>query len=104
MAASVASIEIVHSRNVAEELGLPQNEPTSLGVDNSGAVDIAHDPMHRGRTMHIERRHLKVRELVANGIISVHKVHTDDNVSDIFTKALNGKRFKLLRGFLMSAP
>lgn len=101
MAASTAAIEIVFLRNALEELGLGQSVPTELGVDNSGAVDIAHDPMHRGRTMHIERRHLKVRELVASGIIKVHKVHTDDNLADFFTKALNPRRFARLRDQLM---
>ena len=61
--------------------------------DSSGAIRV--------HTMHIERRHLKVRELVASGIIKVHKVHTDDNLADFFTKSLNPRRFARLRDQLM---
>ena len=103
MAASTAGIEVIYHRNVLEELLLEQSSPTPLGVDNSGAVDIAHDPMHRGRTMHIERRHLKIRELVSDGAVKVYKISGDDNLADIFTKALNPRRFELLRSALMTA-
>ena len=59
--------------------------------------------MHRGRTMHIERRHLKIRELVSDGAVKVYKISGDDNLADIFTKALNPRRFELLRSALMTA-
>ena len=101
MAASTAAIELVFMRNVLEELRLPADDATRLGVDNSGAVDIAHDPMHRGRTMHIERRHLKVRELVSRGIIDVYKEPGETNIADIFTKPINPKRFRQLRDRIM---
>ena len=101
MAASTAAIELVFVRNVLEELRLPADDATRLGVDNSGAVDIAHDPMHRGRTMHIERRHLKVRELVSRGIIDVYKEPGETNIADIFTKPINPKRFRQLRDRIM---
>ena len=101
MAASTAAIELVFVRNVLEELRLPVDGATRLGVDNSGAVDIAHDPMHRGRTMHIERRHLKVRELVSRGIIVVYKEPGETNIADIFTKPINPKRFRQLRDRIM---
>ena len=95
---------MIHQRNILEEMGLQQRDPTTLHVDNSGAVDIAHDPMHRGRSMHIERRHLKIRECVSNGVVAVHKIHTDKNLADLFTKALNPRRFRLLRDMMMSPP
>ena len=103
MAASTAAVEIVYLRNVLDELGLSQEAATRLGVDNSGAVDIAHDPMHRGRTMHIERRHLKVRELVAKDIVAVYKINSTEHLSDQVTKALNPRRFRELRSALLSA-
>eukprot|EP00962_Isochrysis_galbana_P010487 scaffold2899_cov106-Isochrysis_galbana.AAC.4 len=40
------------------------------------------------RSRHITRRYLKVREYVADGIIAVRRVPTDDNTADIFTKPL----------------
>ena len=35
---------------------------------------------------HIELKHLFVQQLAHNGIISIHKVGTLDNIADVFTK------------------
>ena len=51
--------------------------------------------------MHIERRHLKVRELVSRGIIDVYKEPGETNIADIFTKPINPKRFRQLRDRIM---
>ena len=42
----------------------PSVSPTSLKVDNQGAIDLAYNPEHHQKTKHIERRHFYVRELV----------------------------------------
>ena len=58
--------------------------------------------MHRGRTMHIERRHLKIRELVSDGAIKVYKIPGDDNLADIFTKALDKTKFLKCRDYILT--
>jgi hypothetical protein len=40
------------------------------------------------RTRHIERRYLKIRELIDSGHIEVKYVNTNDNTADVLTKAL----------------
>ena len=50
---------------------------------------------------HIERRHLKVRELVSRGIIDVYKEPGETNIADIFTKPINPRRFQQLRDRVM---
>ena len=97
MAMSTAALEIVHHRELAAEMGLPQTEATPLYGDNTAAIDVAHDAMHRGRAMHIERRHLKVRELVAKQLISATWVATQGNEADILTKAMSAAKFVTLR-------
>ena len=62
-----------------------------LFVDNSGAVDMSKDYVANNRTRHIERRHLKIRELVQRSIIDTQWIKTDDNVADIFTKYLEDR-------------
>ena len=61
--------------------------------DNKGAIDISQDYISNERTKHIERRHLKIRELVQNSIVKVKYVSTHLNVADIFTKPLDKKLF-----------
>ena len=46
-------------------MGEDMSEPTVLYVDNLGAVALSKDLKSCQRSRHIERRYLKVRELVA---------------------------------------
>lgn len=61
---------------------------------------MAKNPALHGRTKHIELRHHFIRELVANGEIILKFCNTESRVSDIFTKALSGKRHMYLRSLL----
>ena len=51
---------------------------------------------------HIERRHLKIRELVQRAIIDTKWIATDDNVADIFTKYVGRDKFKKFRNDLLN--
>jgi len=62
--------------------------PTVLYVDNSGAVELSKDLKSCKRSRHIERRFLKVRELVAQGHIVVKYCPTEENHADVLTKGL----------------
>ena len=90
---------IVQQVDQLAELGHIVDGPTDMYVDNKGVIDISQDYLANERTKHIERRHLKIRELVADSIVSVEQVPTRDNVADIFTKAFTRgeKRGPLLR-------
>ena len=80
-----------------------ENEPELL-VDNKSAIDVAYNPEHHGRMKHVERRHFFVRELVEDGKLRVTFVRTHDNLSDLFTKALEPHIFFNLRDFVMNVP
>ena len=88
MAASAAACEILYIRGLLAEMGAPQTEPTILYVDNSGAVALSKDLKSCQRSRHIERRYLKIRELVAQGHIKVVYKPTADNHADVLTKSL----------------
>ena len=92
MAASQAATEIMYFRGLLFELGRDL-EPTVLYVDNQGAVELSKDMKSCQRSRHIERRYLKVRELVAQGDIVVHHVSTELNHSDVLTKPLDHATF-----------
>ena len=77
---------------------------TCLYVDNKGAIDLAHDYTANERTKHIERRHLKIQELVQNATIRVKYIATKDNVADIFTKPLHKGDFLDKRAKLLNLP
>ena len=102
MAASMAATEIMYFRGILSELG-HELEPTILYVDNQGAVELSRDMKSCQRSRHIERRYLKVRELVALGEIKVQFVETASNASDCLTKPLEAKAFLKHTRALMGA-
>ena len=53
-------------------------------------------------TRHITRRELVVREREVQGDLVVEKVPTEDNLADMFTKALDRIPFEKLRGLVMN--
>ena len=104
MAASEAAKEAIYLGRFLSELGLRSDEPVSLGVDNTGARDLAYNPEHHQRTKHIERRHFFIRECVEDHRIVVPFVRSADNLADFFTKPLTTSTFFSLRNMIMGHP
>ena len=96
-AMSHAACEAMFITYIMEELGHKQTKPITIKADNTAAIAIANDPMHHKRTKHIRRRQLFVREAVADGNITLQYVRTNNNVADVFTKALPRKPFQQYR-------
>ncbi|GJV14126.1 hypothetical protein Tco_1359449 [Tanacetum coccineum] len=53
--------------------------------DNKGAIDLSKNPVLHSRTKHIEIRHHFLRDNVQKGNISIEKVCSEDNITDILT-------------------
>ncbi|GJR37071.1 copia protein [Tanacetum coccineum] len=56
--------------------------------ENKGATDLSKNPVQHSRTKHIEIRHHFLRDNVQKGHISIEKVSSEDNITDILTKPL----------------
>ena len=80
-------------RELLAEMGLPQTDPTTLQVDNTGAVMLSRDRRSCHRSRHVDRRYFKVRELAAQGEIAVEHVNTALNTADVLTKSLPADAF-----------
>ncbi|GJS49285.1 retrovirus-related pol polyprotein from transposon TNT 1-94 [Tanacetum coccineum] len=65
--------------------------------DNKGVIDLSKNPVQHSRTKHIEIRHHFLRDNVQKGYISIEKVSSVDNITDILTKLLKRESFKYLR-------
>lgn len=101
---SVAATDGIHLRNLLGEKGFPQLGPSGLWIDNKATVALAHDPQSFNKTKHVARRHHYLRECVDSGVLEVKHISTEFNIADIFTKALEPKKFRLFRAAVMNLP
>ena len=102
MAASLAALEAIFLRGMLGEVGCKQKGPTVIGVDNQGAIALAKNYISNSRTKHIERRHLKIRELTEEFVVRPEFVPTDENVADIMTKPLGRVKFEKFRKMILN--
>ncbi|CAJ2635655.1 unnamed protein product [Trifolium pratense] len=72
----------------------------ALYCDNLSAINISKNPIQHSRTKHIDIRHHFIRDLVEEGIITLEHIATEEQLADIFTKALDAVQFEKLRGKL----
>ncbi|GJR76714.1 hypothetical protein Tco_0089079 [Tanacetum coccineum] len=92
VAAAQASKEAVWLKMLLEELGYKQ-EKITLFCDNQSALYLARNPAFHSKTKHIRVQYHFVREKVEEGTVDMQKIHTDDNVADYMTKAINCDKF-----------
>ncbi|KAI3774030.1 hypothetical protein L1987_48573 [Smallanthus sonchifolius] len=69
---------------------------TPLFIDNNVTMSITNNPVKHSKTKHIEIRHHFIRDCAEKHLIELVKVHTDDNLADLFTKAFDRSRFEHL--------
>ena len=100
-AGSLAACDIAAHRGILEFIGQRQTGPTVLKMDNSSAIDLAHDPMHYERSKHIHRRDLFIRELVERGVVKPEYVPTSKNTADALTKPLTRSAFIMHRNAML---
>ncbi|GKE07875.1 putative ribonuclease H-like domain-containing protein, partial [Tanacetum coccineum] len=69
---------------------------TKIYIDNESTICIVKNPVFHSKTKHIEIRHHFIRDAYEKKLIQVLKIHTDDNVADLLTKAFDVSRFHFL--------
>jgi hypothetical protein len=69
--------------------------------DNNGALEMATAHKLRPRTKQINVKYHHFRHAVLDGIITIHKISTNDQLADIFTKPLSIIPFTNLRRMIM---
>ena len=77
-----------------------EQDVMTLYCDNLSAINISKNPVQHSRTKHIDIRHHYIRELVDDKVITLEHVDTEEQIADIFTKALDANQFEKLRGKL----
>ena len=60
-------------------------------------IALAKNPVFHDRSKHIQIRYHYIRQCVENGDINIQFIRTEDQLSDIMTKALGRVRFQDLQ-------
>ena len=94
--------------NLLQELGkiFPSSDDLlkvhcTVFEDNKGCIDLVNVPKMRPRTKHIGLKYHHFREHVRNKTVSVEYIDAEEQIADIFTKAMSEPQFNYLRDKFM---
>jgi hypothetical protein len=93
IAAAYCATQAVWLRKMLEELRHKQQHPTVIYCDNKSAIALAKNPVFHGRSKHIDIKYHFIRDLVKSEEIVLEFCKTEDQMADIFTKALKTNSF-----------
>jgi hypothetical protein len=100
MAATLATKEAIYLRDLLQFLGHAQTTPTTMFEDNSACIRLSINSEFHKRTKHIDMKWFFVRERHNSQEILLKKIRSEDNIADLFTKALSSKQFMLLTSYM----
>lgn len=90
--------EVVWLQSLFSEIGIDCKEPAIMWCDNSGARQLASNPVFHSRTKHIEVDVHFMRDKVLNKEVEVRYIPIEEH--DILTKPLNISKFHYLKNKL----
>jgi len=70
------------------------DDPITINCDNQGAIVLAKDNKYHSHTKHIDLLYHFIRKAVEDWKILVNYIPTEQNLSDVLTKALARPKFK----------
>ncbi|GKC18045.1 putative ribonuclease H-like domain-containing protein [Tanacetum coccineum] len=98
VATSTTEVKYVDAANCCGQVLWIQNQMLDYGfnfmntkiyIDNESTICIVKNLVFHSKTKHIEIRHHFIRDAYEKKLIQVLKIHTDDNVADLLTKAFD---------------
>ncbi|MCO5578305.1 hypothetical protein L7F22_032145 [Adiantum nelumboides] len=87
-------VECVWLRYLMVDLGVGQVTANTIYTYSQSALAVAKNRVFHAHTKHIEVRYHYVRERLSAGEINLAYVPTQDNLADIFTKALSREKLE----------
>ena len=88
MAESLAMQQVIWLWTLTDKLSIPYPGPTTLNVNNQGAINYSTTMINHGCTKHINIQHHFIHEKLICNEMQLQYCATGDNIADIFTKAL----------------
>jgi len=98
--AAIAACEVVWLQKLLLDLGQSVDALVVIYCDNISSILLANNLVYHVRTKHIEVHYHFIKEKILAKEIDFIHVSTDDQVVDIFTKALGTDKLKRFRKML----
>eukprot|EP00253_Pinus_taeda_P011759 PITA_11759 len=89
--------EVLWLRLILSEFGFQQQHLITLWCHNQSAIQLCKDPVQHQCMKHIEIHMHFIRKLIHDHVLVVQYCSIDDQVVDIFTKAITKVKFTKLR-------
>ncbi|CAJ2661747.1 unnamed protein product [Trifolium pratense] len=97
LAAGLATQQSLWLRRILEDIGEKQEGSLQLHCDNKSAIAMAKNLVFHSRTRHINIKHHFIRSVIEEGDVQLIFCSSQEQLADIFTKALPRGRFQQLR-------
>jgi hypothetical protein len=97
MVASLAACEALWLRKLLLGLFRQELEATVIHCDNQSCIKLSENPVFHDRSKHIDIRYHFIRDCVQRGAVRLDYIQTDEQIADIFTKALSRQKFMKFR-------
>eukprot|EP00253_Pinus_taeda_P028727 PITA_28727 len=91
-----ASKEALSLLQILSKFASQQQHLTTLWCDNQSVIQLCKDPIQHQRNKHIELHMHFIIKLIHDHVLKVQYCSTNDQVADIFTKALTKAKFTKL--------
>ena len=85
--------ELLWLKFLLQDLGINHSLPMKLFCDNKAAQDIAHNLVEHDRTKHVEVDRFFIKEKLEGKVIELPPIRTEDQMTDILTKAGSSDKF-----------
>ena len=95
---AMATSQAIWLRVILEDVCEKKEKATRMFCDNKSAIAMAKDPVYNSLTRHIAVSHHFIREKIQEIELVYYKF--EDQVTDIFTKALPKEKFQRFRELL----
>ncbi len=68
-----------------------------MHIDNQSAIKLIKNPVYHKRTKHIDVKYHFIREKYQDKTVNIEYVNSNEQLADIFTKALPRDKFEKFR-------
>jgi len=94
VAAAEATKEILWLRKILEDLQVKQVQSTPFMIGNTSAIKLEKYPKFHDRMKHINTKYHLIQHHVEAKTIHLHHCSTNEQILDIFTKALGREKLE----------